>query len=57
MEVIKAFFLGLWTGLDTITIPIINCRATAFILGLILITFLLECINKILGKEDSGAKA
>ena len=52
MELISAFFQGLWNNLSLITIPILECSCTTFIIGLILIVFILECVNKILSKEN-----
>lgn len=51
MEIISAFFSGLWSMLSSIRIPIIDTYATTFIVGLFLVVLIIECINKILSKE------
>ena len=52
MEIINAFFTGLWSMLSNIQIPIINVYANTFIIGLFLIILIIECVNKILSKES-----
>lgn len=55
MELLTSFFNSLWNEIHGITVPIINVHLDAFILGLILISILLDCINKILGKEGNSS--
>lgn len=52
MEIISAFFQGFWSMLSGITIPIIDCSCTTFIIGLFLIILIIECVNKILSKDN-----
>lgn len=52
MEIIQTFFLGLWSMLSSIKIPIIDVYANTFIIGLFLMILIIECVNKILSKDN-----
>lgn len=52
MEIIQSFFRGLWSMISDIEIPIINVHANTFIIGLFLIILIIECVNKILSKDN-----
>ena len=57
MEIVKAFFQGLWTMLSQIRIPIIDFSGVGFIVGIFITILLIECINKILGKDSKSDKS
>ena len=57
MEIVKAFFQGLWTMLSQIRIPIIDFSCVGFIVGIFITILLIECINKILGKDSKSDKS
>lgn len=57
MELIKTFFQGLFSAIAQIKIPIIDVYADTFLLGMIIFLFLVECINKILGKDSESDKS
>lgn len=57
MELIKTFFQGLFSAIAQIKIPIIDVYADTFLIGMIIFLFLVECINKILGKHSESDKS
>lgn len=54
MEVIKTVFTNIWNGLETLTIPIVNCSLRTFLLALLLLNIVFGLLNFFLGKHGDS---
>jgi len=54
MEVIVNTFSSIWNGLDTLTIPIIDCSLKTFLLTILIMNICLGLVNFFLGKHGDS---
>ena len=58
MEIVTALFSALWSGLDDITVPIVNVSFKTFLIAILIMSFLVSLLNFFLGKggDSKGEK-
>lgn len=54
MDLLIATINTLWTGLDSLTVPILDIKFTDFLVALLLVSAIITSINFILGRNESG---